>query len=75
MRELTETELADLYAGICPHCKGSALEPGPRGGASQNFYCRACCAGYNRLAPEYTDRLAAQVPAFAQLIHEPKPPQ
>ena len=36
----------------CPSC-GGPLIPGPRGGASQNFYCTACHEGWNLHGIDY----------------------
>src|SRR5262245_52108290 len=32
---------------VCPSCGAPNLIPGPKGGASQNFYCGACRQGWN----------------------------
>ena len=38
--------LAAVRGQACPSC-GARLTPGPRGGASQNFYCSTCGLGWN----------------------------
>lgn len=72
MRDLLAGERTLLYSGQCPHCRGLRLVAGPRGGASQNFYCEDCGAGFNRIAPEFIDKfgLRDKVPPFGQLIQQ-----
>jgi hypothetical protein len=31
----------------CPDCAAFGFRPGPRGGASQNIFCRGCGSGFN----------------------------
>lgn len=51
MLELSEEAVAVLRGGTCPCCHERELEPGPRGGLSQNFTCRRCGARFNKLGP------------------------
>lgn len=47
---IVEEMLVLIRQGVCPYCTDK-LEPGPRGGLSQNFTCRRCGARFNKLGP------------------------
>jgi len=47
MRNVTDHEIHQLQAGHCPACFGTQFQPGPRGGASQNFECVSCGSRFN----------------------------
>lgn len=69
-RELTKAECVELYAGRCPRCAHSPLEPGPRGGAAQNVFCENCGAGFNRVAADVLERFGKDGALWAQQIRE-----
>lgn len=45
--------LGAARARKCPACGAPDLLPGPRGGASQNFYCQHCREGWNLHGIDY----------------------
>jgi hypothetical protein len=47
MREILGDELHWLSRGQCPACEGASWQPGPKGGAAQNFECTACGVRFN----------------------------
>lgn len=47
IRDLRPHEQQTLALGACPLCRRDRFQPGPRGGAAQNFECVACGRRYN----------------------------
>jgi len=47
MSEITGRRLGTLVAGKCPDCGDARWQPGPQGGASQNFECAFCGHRFN----------------------------
>jgi hypothetical protein len=51
---MNEIEIDALRRDQCPDCKSLAgLDPGPRGGAGQNIFCRSCGSGFNVAWPRH----------------------
>jgi hypothetical protein len=44
---MADATLDALKKRCCPDCETPGLIAGPRGGASQNFYCGQCGFGWN----------------------------
>lgn len=47
MNDVTGRRLYQLQLGRCPECGCEVWQPGPKGGASQNFECTLCKRRYN----------------------------
>jgi hypothetical protein len=47
IRNLSPREEQTLQLGHCPECHGAEFQPGPKGGAAQNYECVGCGARYN----------------------------
>lgn len=47
IRTLTNREMYQLQMGRCPTCHSTRFQPGPRGGAAQNFECVGCWRRFN----------------------------
>jgi hypothetical protein len=58
--------VAMIERGNCPDCTKFGFDPGPRGGMSQNIFCRACGAGFN-VAPWRPQNMRQRV-IFVQRI-------
>lgn len=58
----------------CPYCQG-ALYDGPRGGASQNYYCEnvnTCNSAFNlsEMIPEWGQFIGGVPASFANFMHD-----
>lgn len=53
MTEIAVVQIARARDRLCPGCLSAGLIPGPRGGASRNYYCRACGEGWNFHGVDY----------------------
>lgn len=51
-----ERVVGKLNRAECPDCDQRGFDAGPRGGLSQNIFCRSCGAGFN-VAPAPTPRV------------------
>jgi hypothetical protein len=61
MHEITGRRLGAVVVGKCPDCGGVHWQPGPKGGASQNFECVGCKSRFNIVIVGHTVLLAHRI--------------
>jgi len=61
--------LDKLQQGRCPECGCRAWQPGPRGGASQNFECVMCKKRFNIVIIGKAVIMAERIGASADWTH------